>query len=149
MLKSSVVAAVAVAVFGVSAAVAQATPQPGQQERRGQMGQLMQADANGDGRVTKDEIRARRSQAFDRRDANKDGFVSADEAPQREARRTGGGDNAGFMRADADGDGKVSRAEFVDRDFGGFDRIDANKDGAVDRSEIAAAREQRRTKTGG
>ena len=48
-----------------------------------------------------------------------------------------------FKRADADGNGAISRAEAqkaMPRLARHFDRIDANKDGQVTREEIAAAR---------
>jgi hypothetical protein len=129
-----------------------ALAQPGE---GGMAGRLAQADANKDGKISKDEVRSQRGAAFDRLDANKDGFISAADRAQAaegppkagegtrgEGRgRRGGGE--GMMRFDADGDQKVSRAEFVDRGFEGFDRLDANKDGALDQSELQAARGRR------
>jgi len=106
---------------------------------------LMQADANGDGRITKDEIRAQRLTIFARMDVNSDGVVNVEDRPaaaegQAKTKRRRGGD---YARFDADNDGKVTQAEFVDRDYDGFDRLDANKDGAIDASEREALQQRR------
>ena len=96
---------------------------------------IMQADADGDGIVTKAEFAAAREKMggqrgegqgegggrdqrgaqgqggpdagafFDRLDANKDGKLTKDELPERAAER--------IMQADADGDGAVTKAEFA------------------------------------
>lgn len=109
-------------------------------------GRLMEADANKDGRITREEAQASRAAAFDRLDSDKDGFISAadrqSDAPA-EAGRAAGRRQAAFLRLDGDGDGRVSRQEFVNRETRGFDRIDANKDGAIDSTEMAAFRAAR------
>lgn len=46
-----------------------------------------------------------------------------------------------MMRADADGDGKVSRAEFIAQADGRFLQMDTDKDGTVSRSEMKAFRQ--------
>jgi len=74
-----------------------------------------EADANGDGKVTVDEIAAMmRAQADARaarmlslRDADGDGALSADEMGPRRADRA----DRMFSRLDADGDGAITRAE--------------------------------------
>ena len=72
---------------------------------------------------------------------SRDGKLSAEERPQRKGMlgsgRHGGGERGGiaFRKLDADGDGKVSRAEAAaDPSFAQrLDTLDANKDGAIDR----------------
>jgi hypothetical protein len=102
------------------------------------------ADANKDGTVTKAEFDGSRTARFTAQDANKDGFlVQAEMAPPPGAGgpppggRGGGGGGFG-MRMDADGDGKISKAEYLGGGTMQWDRADANKDGKVDKAEIAA-----------
>ncbi|MGI9367533.1 MAG: EF-hand domain-containing protein [Ruegeria sp.] len=74
------------------------------------------ADANGDGKISLEEMQAaaqkqaadRVAKMFERHDANKDGFISDDELPKPR--------NAGkmFDRIDADGNGAISEQEFTD-----------------------------------
>ena len=118
-------------------------------------------DANADGRVTQDEFRGS-SEVFRLLDKNGDGEVSPDElglpadfkpdkkaqqrrkqAAQRGAR---GGDAGNAMKAmyervmklDADGDGRVSAAEWKGKEKG-FARLDRNKDGFIDAKDGAMA----------
>ena len=107
-------------------------------------------DVNGDGKISRDEARARPylSQNFDRLDTNKDGFLTRDEMPRGHYRGQGGhysgpgnhfrGQGGGFNRLDTDGDGRISREEAKANPQLGqnFDLIDANKDGYIDRSEM-------------
>ncbi len=58
---------------------------------------------------------------------------------------SGGGMRGGMlMRADANGDGIVSRAEAMAAAAAQFDRVDADRDGNVTRDEMRAAREAMR-----
>ena len=82
---------------------------------------VMAADANKDGKITKDE-----SWAF--RDANKDGFVSAEELGQAAQI---------YMAADTNKDGKLSKDEYFGPNAP-FTKWDANKDGALTEAEITA-----------
>lgn len=127
------------------------------------------ADANRDGFVTQEEVRARaeaargelRAKAFDRLDANHDGNISRSEFETRPAaraegprqgmrgkrlaRRGGAGMGGGlagraFAMMDGDRDGRVSLAEANAAALQRFDRVDANRDGTITPDERQAAR---------
>jgi hypothetical protein len=119
-------------------------------------------DQDGDGRVTPDEAHARRADIFDMFDSDGDGRLSEDElrgidehkALQREAGMgpgrnrpqgmsggKGAGDFtrsafAGMARFDADGDGRVDRAEFVAGTDSWFRQRDRDGDGALTRGDF-------------
>lgn len=106
------------------------------------------ADANGDGRLTRAEISAARASQFRRLDRNGDGYVDQAEIDQIRRRiemvrgPAGPNQGLGFDLADANGDGRISRAEFIDATpF--FARADLNGDGAVTRAEIERLRAAR------
>jgi EF hand len=124
---------VAAAVLAATAAGALAQGPGGSPVER-----LMAADANRDGAITKAEARAAREAAFGRLDANGDGFIGADE---RVARGEKAGKRGGGGGGDSNGDGKVSRAEFMAAPYRGFDRFDANRNETLEATELAAARE--------
>ncbi|MEO1037949.1 MAG: hypothetical protein AAFX09_00250 [Pseudomonadota bacterium] len=118
---------------------------------------LQLADLNGDNTVTRAEIQQLRTEEFAYRDRNGDGFLdsedrsptsqramalreASDDRPRREARRV----MRRMERMDANGDRRISQAEFVDAENRLFDRADANDDGAVTPSELDALVEQGR-----
>ena len=116
----------------------------------GMMGRMWtNADSNKDGVISKAEFDASRVQRFALMDGNKDGFVTEAEmrasAPNGgqpppgagKGQRQGGGMGA---RLDANGDGKISKAEFVDGGAMQFGRLDGNKDGKIDTTELANMR---------
>ncbi|HWA22411.1 MAG TPA: hypothetical protein VG735_08465 [Caulobacterales bacterium] len=90
---------------------------------------LAAADANKDGAITKTEFDAMRAKRFDEMDKNKDGVLTGDELM--------GGRRGGRGLFAANGEGKISRAEFLAR-APLFDRLDTNKDGVIDAAELAA-----------
>lgn len=101
---------------------------------------FMQADTNGDGTISLDEVRAADAERFSDADASGDGFISKDELAafgesKREERREGRQDRR-FDRLDANDDGLISAAEHANRETPRFDRADANNDGLVTREEI-------------
>lgn len=101
---------------------------------------IMRADLDGDGKVTKAEYV--KSQ-FDRLDHNKDGVIDDKdfaEMPPQMAERM----KDRIMRADANGDGKVTPDELAAAATPMFDRFDTNHDGAITRDEAEAAVERMR-----
>lgn len=109
---------------------------------------MMQADANGDGTITRAEYVAQTEARIAAMDTNKDGVITPEErAAARQAMwaQRRGGDAApggeGMMRRTGNGGGKsMTRAELVDRATARFDRMDTNHDGKLDAGEMAAAR---------
>lgn len=134
--------------------------------------QFRRADADGNGMLSRAEAERAApllAKQFDAIDANRDGRISAEEirafrrAGRSERRARGGaqGTQAGakfelyFARADTDGDGVLSRAEAergLPRVAKKFGRIDRDGDGRLTREEmqawLAARRAARTGKTG-
>lgn len=72
----------------------------------------MRADANADSRISQAEFVGQRVQRLTAADADRDGSVTAEEMrAAAEARKSARAD-ARFQRLDANGDGSISRAEF-------------------------------------
>jgi Ca2+-binding EF-hand superfamily protein len=122
---------------GVAARAASAPRQP-------DMGQMLQnADANGDGVVTRAEFADARNKMFSRLDRNGDGYLSKDDVPHRMlGRREGAGNRMDEMMSlfDKDGDRRISRDEFVQGPALSFDRADTNHDGTLDANELKVFR---------
>ena len=96
------------------------------------------ADVNHDGVVSREEYLAARAAQFDRFDRNHDGYLDsadADALPEPAGRLF----QAMERLADADGDGRVSRAEFNGMPTRGFDRMDANQDDVLEPDEMQRA----------
>jgi Ca2+-binding EF-hand superfamily protein len=130
-----------------SPALAQ-TPPAGPQGQVQRMGPFDRLDANKDGVVTRDEVRASRNAMFDRLDTNKDNSVTVEEVrsapdarvterrmimvgPDGEPRREVHGGRGG------PGEGRGFRMRIED--------MDANKDGTITRQEFEATIAQRET----
>lgn len=118
-------------------------PSMAQGMRQGGEGMFERADANNDGSVTKEEFIAARGQQFAKLDRNSDGYLDSSDMPKRMAERrkqNGGGEMHGGQ-FDADGDGKVSKEEFINGPTTLFDRADTDKNNVLDAKELAAAKE--------
>lgn len=132
---------VALAPVAVIAQSAATTPAAGKAR--------VQVDSNRDGFIDRAEAAKmpRLAERFDQMDKNKDGRLGADERPQRGMRHKRGGHGQWMQRADADKDGRISRAEaqaFQAKAGDRFDKMDFNKDGFVDRSDMQARMTQAR-----
>jgi len=100
------------------------------------------ADADRNGVITRAEFAASRMTRFNQMDRNHDGAVSKADF-KRIARfrpEAAGRLDALIAQADANRDGKATRAEMAAAPMPIFDRADANKDGGVDKDELAAIR---------
>lgn len=99
-------------------------------------------DKDGDGKLSKEEYPASARIDFAGADRNGDGFVDGSEiaaAFPREGRGPGEGDAMRrFKEQDANGDGRVDRAEWKGPPQL-FDRLDADKDGAITKGEVRGA----------
>lgn len=104
-----------------------------------------EADADGDGLLSRAEFRTRRAAAFPSLDTDGSGKLSQSEFVAAIAPVKGKFvAKMGFSRADANGDGRVDLAEWNALPTEGFDRADQNRDGVLDASEREAA--QRKAK---
>ena len=106
-------------------------------------------DANGDGKITKDELPERGAQKLSRLDRNKDGIIDRKEFDAMSRRRGGGGGDWGkrLKAMDANKDGSVSKDEWKGRPEH-FARLDSDKDGVISSSEIDAFSKRARQQGG-
>ncbi len=131
-----------IGVLGVamvaSAGFALAQGKPG----HGQRPSFEEVDANGDGKITQDEMQARAAARFSQADSDGDGAISRDEMMARAMARAEKRVDRMMSRMDADNDGKVSQAEMQnmrDKRMGRMiKRMDTDGDGALSKEEFAA-----------
>lgn len=103
---------------------------------------MPQEDPWGSATVTRDQAEAKANERFDALDSNRDGALSAEEiaaAMPAGGGRGPGGPGSGMRRADADRDGKITKAEFAASQLRRFDSQDENKDGQLTKEERDAA----------
>ena len=109
---------------------------------------VMRYDANGDGAVDHTEWNAGQEARFKQLDANGDGKLSQDELFARTPTSAGNAAptdrqvqrrSAYFRRLDTDKDGFVSKEEFMAQADGNFARSDLNKDERIDAAECRQA----------
>lgn len=110
-------------------------------------------DKDGNGALSLAEVRQGAEAMFAKADADKDGRLSHDEMRAHHGKMGGGHHGRGGphkaggsppgergpMRMDTDGDGAISLAETQSMLEGHFTRADANRDGSVTRTEMEAA----------
>lgn len=143
MMKTLILSAgLTLAVAG--AAAAQSTPQNAPQNAP-IAGKL---DRDGDRRVSLAEMQAKAAERFARLDANGDGRLTRDE--RKAGRQAARADrvrsrterlNAVFARRDADRDGYLGQAEAPRRLQPNFARFDADRDGRLTAAELQAGRQ--------
>ncbi|MEN9060273.1 EF-hand domain-containing protein [Ponticoccus litoralis] len=117
---------------------------------------ILSYDADGDGRVTVEEVEARQAERFEAADADGNGLLSPEEVSayaealraEREEMRRAARQAALIARMDADGDGQLSLDEIsgVQPETSRFDRIldrlDTDGDGALTEEELQAPRKR-------
>lgn len=115
---------------------------PAMAQMRGE-GIFDRADANNDGTVTREEFVAARAGQFAKLDRNSDGYIDSNDIPKRLAARRQQKGGADFLvgQFDADGDGKVSKDEFVKGPTLAFDHADTDKNNVLDAKELATAKQ--------
>lgn len=131
-------------LIALAAAIAIAPPAAAQRWGGGDGAALEKADANKDGVVTRSEFVQNRNTRFDAMDRNGDGVVSESDFGRILKFRPEAGARLERMIAEADAnrDGKVTRAEMNAAPTPVFDLADTNKDGKVDKAEVEAFRDK-------
>jgi hypothetical protein len=101
-------------------------------------------DPWGDATVSRAEEQTKAGERFAALDTNKDGAISAEEQEAAQGQRGPGGmGGGGLRRADSDGDGKITSAEYLAAQLQRFDSQDADKNGQLTKAERNAARAAR------
>ncbi len=116
--------------------------------------EIAQFDADGDGKVTAEEIDGFRAARFAEIDANGDGSISKQEFTDHAAARAGERAGEMFDRLDADSDGVLSQDAIAATMGRGPDgarliaRFDTDGDGAISQDEIQTAMAEMREHRG-
>ena len=158
MFSNLILPLAAVMLFGVGTAFAEPGAE-GAAEAPPYEGHMNDTDADKDGAVSDEESAARAGKKFDEIDTDKDGTVSTDEMDQyREAekakREAARASREAEMKkkyhekVDPDGDGKITRDEFIKNAADRHEKMDANSDGKVTKDEIKRPRGERRSHEG-
>jgi len=107
----------------------------------GQRPAFEEVDANGDGKITQEEMQARAATRFGEADSDGDGAISRDEMLAQAMARAEKRVDRMMGRLDADDDGTVSKGEMQqmrDKRMGRMiERMDTDGDGALSKEEFA------------
>jgi Ca2+-binding EF-hand superfamily protein len=95
-----------------------------------------EVDVNDDGTVDREEFYQRMTEIFYHNDSDKDGYLDRAEVRKIQEEMV-------FDPADADHDGKLTMAEYIDHRFEAFRRVDVNSDGLLSVEEVVDAYESR------
>ncbi|GBE44845.1 EF hand [bacterium BMS3Bbin10] len=128
--------AVALGVVSTSFAFGQMGPGPGGFAGPGQNGWLARADADKDGAISFDEVKAMRGARFAEFDRNKDSAVSPEEIEAVVRQRVERITKRIIRRFDKDRDGTITQDEFNRFAVERFSWLDLNDDGKVSRDEM-------------
>jgi EF hand len=117
---------------------------------RPQWDDLLQADANKDGSISRAEYLDARSQQFGKLDRNSDGYLDDADLPTRSEGQPQRGRRLAQLRTqlDSNSDAKVSKAEFVDAPAPAFERADTDPNDVLGPEEIEAVRSKVRKRPG-
>ncbi len=130
----------AISAFGMLAAAGGAALAGGAPGTSGLM-PFAKLDADGDGFLTRDEVRKAREARFAKYDANGDGKAEISEIDaaimKRLEKRKVKIRYRILSRLDANGDGVIDKDEYLNARMRMFDRADRNGDGRIDRREAA------------
>ncbi|MEM6534195.1 MAG: EF-hand domain-containing protein [Pseudomonadota bacterium] len=140
---------------GLATAGFAAIAQGGHERGHGRL-DMEQADLNGDGAISREELDAARAEGFAVADTDGSGTLSFEEfsaaGDQKKAERKAERRERHFTEMDADGDGQVTieeQAAHADkRTDKMFEHIDTDADGLITQEERDAAREDARGKFG-
>lgn len=100
---------------------------------------IVQADANHDGLTTRAEFQAARAAEFNRLDRARLGYISVLTLPPMAVAAGGEKLRAALAIADANHDGRVSRAEFTNAPAPNFELADVDHNNVVTQAERYAA----------
>ena len=132
-------------VVGMSPLAAQDAPAPADMdpEKMAEMLEkltkmLTDADANEDGKTTKEEFAQHRGEMFSKLDRNDDGVINRKDKPKGPIRKKKYSEalDAVLPQFDKDLDGTITRVEWNTMERDPFAMLDANGDGAIEKSEI-------------
>jgi hypothetical protein len=107
-------------------------------------GMFQRVDANKDGVIGSDEVKAAQAERFLRLDTDGDGVIAESEMLAAAQARVARNVAKKFARLDQNGDGRIEQAEFEAHGAARFARLDTDGDGLVSHDEIRAMRHGRR-----
>lgn len=121
-----------VSLFTVTTASANSfcSKHQGHQQQNRDAKLFQQMDSNHDGVVFWQEAQQNRQQNFEAADADHDGILSLQEFKEMKEKKRAARLQKKWQKMDANGDGSVSKEEFINRSFI-FNRLDRNHDGWI------------------